>query len=380
MADTSVIIVAAGNSTRMNGIDKQFIEIGGIPVIIRSIIAFEKCDDVFEIIIATKEEFIDKISDLCEKYKIKKVKDIVTGGSTRAESVRNAFEYVNSYSLLVAIHDGARPLVNNTDIMQVLTDARKFGASTLAVPVKDTIKIANGEFIDGTPDRNFLFSAQTPQVFKYSIYRKALENIDLSITDDCKAVEAIGQRVHITIGSYNNIKITTPDDLITVSGFIKGDNNMRIGSGYDVHKLVEGRKLILGGIDIPFEMGLLGHSDADVLLHAIMDALLGAAALGDIGKHFPDNDERYKNADSMKLLKEVGILLIDNGYQIVNIDSTIIAQQPKLAGYIPEMRRNIAKSLNIDTDKVSVKATTEEGLGFTGSLEGISANAVCLIK
>ena len=156
--------------------------------------------------------------------------------------------------------------------------------------------------------------------------------------------------------------------------------SIRIGTGYDVHRLTEGRKLILGGVEIPFEKGLLGHSDADVLLHAIMDALLGAAALGDIGKHFPDNDERYKNADSMKLLKEVGILLIDNGYQIVNIDSTIIAQQPKLAGYIPEMRRNIAKALNINIDKISVKATTEEGLGFTGSLDGISASAVCLIK
>ena len=155
---------------------------------------------------------------------------------------------------------------------------------------------------------------------------------------------------------------------------------MRIGHGYDVHKLVEGRKLILGGVDIPYEKGLLGHSDADVLLHAIMDALLGAAALGDIGKLFPDTDERFKGADSILLLKEVCRVLSENGYKIVNIDSTVIAQKPKLKDYIVTMRGNIAKACAVDIDQISVKATTEEKLGFTGSGEGISAHAVCLIE
>lgn len=155
---------------------------------------------------------------------------------------------------------------------------------------------------------------------------------------------------------------------------------MRIGHGYDVHKLVEGRKLILGGVDIPYEKGLLGHSDADVLLHAIMDALLGAAALGDIGKLFPDTDERFKGADSILLLKEVCRVLSENGYKIVNIDSTVIAQKPKLKDYIVTMRGNIAEACAIDVSQISVKATTEEKLGFTGSGEGISAHAVCLIE
>ncbi len=154
---------------------------------------------------------------------------------------------------------------------------------------------------------------------------------------------------------------------------------MRIGHGYDVHKLVEGRKLILGGVDIPYEKGLLGHSDADVLLHAIMDALLGAAALGDIGKLFPDTDERFKGADSILLLKEVCRVLGENGYKIGNIDSTVIAQKPKLKDYIVSMRGNIAAACKIDVSQVSVKATTEEKLGFTGSGEGISAHSVCLI-
>ena len=155
---------------------------------------------------------------------------------------------------------------------------------------------------------------------------------------------------------------------------------IRIGHGYDVHKLVEGRRLILGGVEIPHETGLLGHSDADVLLHAISDALLGAAALGDIGKLFPDNDEKYKDADSLVLLRKVGLHLNASGYRIVNIDSTVIAQAPKLAPHIRLMRTNIARTLGLDTSAVSVKATTEEGLGFTGERLGISAHAVCLIE
>ena len=155
---------------------------------------------------------------------------------------------------------------------------------------------------------------------------------------------------------------------------------MRIGHGYDVHRLVKDRKLIIGGVEIPFELGLLGHSDADVLLHAICDALLGAAALGDIGKHFPDNDKAYKGIDSKILLEKTVELISQNGYKISNIDSTIIAQKPKLAEYIPQMRGIIAKLCNIDEDCVNVKATTEEKLGFTGALEGISAHAVCIIE
>ena len=153
----------------------------------------------------------------------------------------------------------------------------------------------------------------------------------------------------------------------------------RFGMGYDVHQLVEGRKLIIGGVEIPFEKGLLGHSDADVLLHAISDALLGAAALGDIGKHFPDTDERYKGADSLKLLEEVGRLLAEKGYTVGNVDATIVAQRPKMAPHIPVMRENIARVLHVDVDRINVKATTEEKLGFTGSGEGIAAHAVCLI-
>lgn len=155
---------------------------------------------------------------------------------------------------------------------------------------------------------------------------------------------------------------------------------MRIGLGYDVHRLVEGRDLIIGSVKIPYEKGLLGHSDADVLLHAIMDSLLGASALGDIGKHFPDTDEKFKGISSIKLLEEVGKLLLSNGYSINNIDSSIIAQKPKMAPFIQQMRENIANALNIDLMQINVKATTEEGLGFTGNGEGISSQSICLLE
>lgn len=155
---------------------------------------------------------------------------------------------------------------------------------------------------------------------------------------------------------------------------------MRIGMGYDVHRLVPERKLILGGVNIPHELGLLGHSDADVLLHAIMDSLLGAAVLGDIGKHFPDTDEQYKGISSLKLLEHVGILINESNYKICNIDATIIAERPKMAPYILEMRENVAKALNISIDNINIKATTEEGLGFTGEKKGISAQSICLLS
>ena len=194
-----------------------------------------------------------------------------------------------------------------------------------------------------------------------------------AVTDDCSLFELAGFAVQLVEGDYANAKITTIEDL-------KGEGKMRIGHGYDVHRLVEGRKLILGGVDIPYEKGLLGHSDADVLLHAVSDALLGAAALGDIGGHFPDTDPRYKGADSLELLRQVGLLLKQAGYTVGNIDATILCQAPKLAPHIPAMRQNIARVLDLPADAVSVKATTEEKLGFTGAGQGIAAHAVALIQ
>ena len=207
-----------------------------------------------------------------------------------------------------------------------------------------------------------------------TIYKSKI--IDLS--PDSMVFELTGRPVQLTQGDYANLKITTREDLPRAEQ--KEGNDMRIGHGYDVHRLVEDRKLILGGVEVPFEKGLLGHSDADVLAHAVMDAVLGAAALGDIGKHFPDTDPAYAGADSLQLAQHVARIMREKGWKIVNIDSTLLCQKPKLAPYIPAMRENLAAAFGMPVDAVSVKATTEEHLGFTGEGLGIAAHAVALIE
>ena len=284
---------------------------------------------------------------------------VVQGGATRADSVRSGLAAAEGE--LVAIHDAARPFVSEAVINAALTAAAADGAGRVAA----------------TPDRASLYAVQTPQCFRRSLYLQALSAVTGEkaslVTDDCSLFELAGLPVTLTKGDYANYKITTKEDL-------QKEKTMRIGHGYDVHRLVEDRKLILGGVEIPFEKGLLGHSDADVLLHAVMDAVLGAAALGDIGQHFPDNDPAYKGADSLQLTREVAKIIAAHGYKVGNIDATILCQRPKLAPHIPAMREKIADAFGLPVDAVSVKATTEEHLGFTGEGLGISAHAVALIE
>ena len=301
---------------------------------------------------------------------------VVHGGATRADSVCSGLRAAKGQ--LVAIHDAARPFVSEQVITDALAEAEAMGAAAPAVAVKDTIKIADGAGrVAATPDRASLYAVQTPQCFRRSLYLQALSAVTGEkaslVTDDCSLFELAGLPVTLTEGDYANYKITTKEDL-------QKEKTMRIGHGYDVHRLVEDRKLILGGVEIPFEKGLLGHSDADVLLHAVMDAVLGAAALGDIGQHFPDNDPAYKGADSLQLTREVAKIIAAHGYRVGNIDATILCQRPKLAPYIPAMREKIADAFGLPVDAVSVKATTEEHLGFTGEGLGIAAHAVALIE
>ena len=236
--------------------------------------------------------------------------------------------------------------------------------------------------VEQTPDRSTLYAVQTPQCFDRAAYLAALDELDEEkvrlVTDDCSLFELTGRTVQLTQGDYANLKITTREDL--PRPVQKEEPKMRIGHGYDVHRLVEDRKLILGGVEVPFEKGLLGHSDADVLTHAVMDAVLGAAALGDIGKHFPDNDPAYAGADSLKLAQHVARILQEKGWRIENIDATLLCQRPKLAPHIPAMRANLAAAFGLPVEAVSVKATTEEHLGFTGEGLGIAAHAVALIE
>ncbi len=336
----------------------------------KSVLAFENNKYIDEIIV-TASENINEIANQLQDFK--KVVNIIKGAQTRSKSVENALEYVKENSL-VAIHDGARPFVSDEIINNVIEDAFIYKAAIPCVKVKDTIKFSNTGFCNETLDRENLFITQTPQVFCINLYKKLLsENKDADFTDDAQLFEKAGIDVRISKGDYENYKITTIDD-------IRKEKIMRIGHGYDVHKLVENRDLIIGGVNIPYEKGLLGHSDADVLVHVVMDSMLGALALGDIGKHFPDTDEKFKGANSIDLLKHVVKIIDDYGYTLSNLDATIVAQSPKLSPFILKMRENLKEAIGCDINAVSVKATTEEKLGFTGSGEGISAHCVCLLK
>lgn len=382
----AVIIAAAGSGNRMgSGIPKQYMEILGKPVLTRTVEAFEKNAAIDGIYLVVNRDFTEfcrgeYFSDRNGKG-AGKVKQIVAGGAQRQDSVYAALSVIPEDVDFVLVHDGARPFVTDETINAVIEDTVKHGASVAAVPVKDTIKSADDGVFNETLDRSRLYSIQTPQGFCRGLLKQAYEKAfaeNFYGTDDAVLVEKMGEKVYLVKGDYHNIKITTKEDIAVGEAILNEET--RIGTGYDVHRLTEGRKLILGGVEIPFERGLLGHSDADVLLHAIMDALLGAAALGDIGRHFPDNDESYRGISSLTLLKRVGELLAENGCRIGNIDAVVIAQRPKIAPYIGEMTAHIAETLGIRENMINIKGTTTEKLGFCGREEGIAAQASVLIR
>ncbi len=381
----SVILPAAGNATRMAGLRKTYFSLAGVPVLIRALQAFDGIPFVGELIVVAKAEEHPECQALLEQYEWETPILLAEGGATRQESVQNGLAASSDAFPYVAIHDAARPLVARDDIIRACEMAFSQKAAALGVPVKDTIKRVAGELIVDTPNRQELIAIQTPQVFEKALYRRGIEaakEAGKDYTDDCQLVEALGAPVAVVLGADTNIKVTTPADLPVAEALIGKEQttmNMRIGHGYDVHRLIEGRALILGGVTIPYEKGLDGHSDADVLAHAITDALLGGAAMGDIGRHFPDTDPAYRGADSLKLLAHAVTLLKEQGYRPVNVDATILAQAPKLAPHIPAMREKLAAAMALPIDAVSVKATTEERLGFTGSGEGMAAHAVCLL-
>lgn len=381
------IIAAAGSSSRMGGVEsKQFLPLCGVPAVIHTLRAFEAAQTIDSVVVVCRPEDMDKMRELVCAYGVGKVAAIVPGRETRQRSVAEGLAALGAQADFVAVQDGARPLVLPGDIDACVQDAFLTGASALAAPVKDTVKmIGEDGYVTSTLPRASLRAVQTPQVFRRSFYEEALENARRQggdYTDDCQLLEHFGVRVHLCDAGSENLKLTTREDICKAEAILRsrGKEKMRIGHGYDVHRLVEDRKLILAGVEIPFEKGLLGHSDADVLTHAIMDALLGAAALGDIGLLFPDKDPAYEGADSLVLLKTVCKQLHGKHFEISNIDGTVVAQAPKLRPYIEQMRRNLARACSIPVEAIGLKATTEEGLGFTGSGEGISAHAVCLIE
>ncbi|MGV2623066.1 UNVERIFIED_CONTAM: bifunctional 2-C-methyl-D-erythritol 4-phosphate cytidylyltransferase/2-C-methyl-D-erythritol 2,4-cyclodiphosphate synthase [Halobacillus marinus] len=391
MTNYTAIILAAGQGKRMlAGRNKQFLTIGSKPLIRHTISVFEQDAWCEEIILVTNERERSEMEKMFAEHPVEKEMTMVNGGAERQDSVYEGLKAVRNPSIPVFIHDGARPFVSETNLHELAETVRVEQAALLAVPVTDTIKQKRDNGLT-TLDRKYLWAAQTPQAFSYEWIKDAHDQAKergYYGTDDASLVEETGRDVVIVQGSYDNFKLTTPEDLHKAESYIqkqlqrKADEPamFRIGQGYDVHQLTEGRPCIIGGIDIPHEKGLLGHSDADVLLHTIADACLGAIGEGDIGKHFPDTDPEFKDADSGKLLQHVWNICRDRGYELGNMDCTVIAQSPKMAPYIEEIRSNIASLLETDKTKINVKATTTEKLGFTGREEGIAAQAVVLLQ
>ena len=391
----AAVIVAAGRGSRM-GLDRNKVlySLCGEPIVVRTVRAFSQ-SGLFDggVVVVTGECDIAEMKQMFADAGVA-VRAVVKGGADRQESVLCGIRACDENADIIAIHDGARPLVTREVIQRTIDSAKVYGSGVAAVMLKDTIKRVdeNGCVID-TPIRDTLRAVQTPQTFDAKLIREAHERFchgndaGLRATDDAMLAEWTGHTVHLTQGDVENIKLTTPEDMLLAGEVLvrrgeakKEGLTMRIGHGYDVHRLVEGRKLIPCGVEIPHTVGLLGHSDADVAYHALTDALLGAAAMGDIGRHFPDTDPAYKGADSGKLLDHVMELIWAKGYTVGNVDVTIIAQKPKLKDYIETMRENIAAHLKVDLDCVNVKATTTEKLGFEGEMLGISTHAVACIE
>ncbi len=318
-----------------------------------------------------------------------RVRVVKEGGATRRDSVLNGLRWLRATEFdsdgdWVMVHDAARPglkIIDLEALRSAMRDADGLDGLLLALRVADTVKRshAGSDRIDRTIDRADLWLAQTPQVARLARMIAALEQVP-GATDEASALEATGGRVRLVEGSGGNFKVTTRDDLERMQKLLgEGSMNVRIGQGFDVHALVPGRALILGGERIDYPLGLLGHSDADVLAHAVTDALLGAAGLGDIGRHFPDSDPAFAGADSLILLGEAARRVRAAGFKIVNVDTTVVCQAPRLATYLPAISLRLAQALGIDARSVNVKAKTTERLGFEGRGEGISAQAIALI-
>ncbi|MBT9155319.1 MAG: Bifunctional enzyme IspD/IspF [Firmicutes bacterium] len=304
---------------------------------------------------------------------------LVTGGSTRQASVYAGLAAVPQTTEFVLIHDGARPFVTPALIARVLAATRECGACFPGVPLTDTVYEAGAGHLTKVLARDELVAVQTPQGFRRELILRAhreAQATGITATDDAALVFSGGHHVVVVEGEPANVKLTTPSDLARFST----SSVTRMGMGMDVHRLVPGRRLVLGGVEIPSSLGLLGHSDADVVTHAVMDALLGAAGLGDIGQHFPDSDERYLDADSLELLRGVAVLLKARQVQPIYVDVTLLLEAPKIGPYREEMRSNIAGALGLEANQINIKATTNEGLGYVGSGEGAVCYAAATVR
>ena len=379
----SAIIAAGGRGSRFGGAQpKQLLPLAGVPILKRTVDAFLHGYAFDEVVVSVPPELAANPPSYLDDV------IVVEGGERRQDSVANAVRAVAPSSQVIVIHDAARPLVSADLIERTIDAAVKHGAAIAALQARDTVKRGDASrIIRGTLPREEIFLAQTPQAFRVGVLRDALAiaSTATDATDEAMLAEAAGHHVHLVEGDPRNVKITTPEDMamaeaLVQSGSARPARTGRAGTGYDLHRLVEGRPLVLGGVTIPSDRGALGHSDADVVCHAVTDAVLGAASLGDIGRHFPDSDPRWKGASSLDLLRRAVAMLADEGLQVGNVDVTVILERPKIKDHIDAMRAAVADALGVDAGRVSIKGKTNEGVDAVGRGEAIAAHAIALVR
>jgi 2-C-methyl-D-erythritol 4-phosphate cytidylyltransferase/2-C-methyl-D-erythritol 2,4-cyclodiphosphate synthase len=392
----AAIIAAGGRGTRLGGHEpKQFLEIGGVSMLQMSVDALRRSPRIQEIVVALPADHVASAAAVLADAPGASL-IVVAGGARRQDSVARAFARVGPGIDIVLVHDAARPFVSADLVERTIDAAAAHGAAIAAIPVRDTVKQASAALVDGshvvqaTLRRDEIFLAQTPQAFRRDVLAAAMAaESGLDATDEAMLVERAGFPVHLVPGDPTNVKVTTPEDLDSARERAANmdparaqspePRALRIGTGYDLHRLVAGRPLILGGVRIPFELGLEGHSDADIVCHAVTDAVLGAAAAGDIGRLFPDTDPQWKNADSLALLRAAVARVGALGYVVSNVDVTVVAERPKLLPHLEAMRLNLARVLGVESGAVSVKGKTNEGVDSMGRRESMACHAVALL-
>ncbi|MBK3732385.1 bifunctional 2-C-methyl-D-erythritol 4-phosphate cytidylyltransferase/2-C-methyl-D-erythritol 2,4-cyclodiphosphate synthase [Azospirillum brasilense] len=381
MSSCIALIVAAGSGQRFGAEQpKQYLDLAGQPVLRRTVEAFRRHSKVSAVRVVINPAFRDLYDAAVAGLDLP---EPVTGGASRQDSVRNGLEALaESAPDRVLIHDAARPLIDSDTIDAVIAALDTHPAALAAVPVTDTLKRGEGGLVTGTVDRGGLWRAQTPQGFRFpDILAAHRAAAGLELTDDAAVAERAGLPVALVPAREENFKVTTPDDLTRAARALDSAlSDIRTGSGFDVHRFAEGDHVTLCGVRVPHTHRLDGHSDADVGLHALTDAILGALCAGDIGSHFPPSDPQWRGADSALFLKHAAELVTARGGRIAHVDVTIICERPKVGPHREAMTARVAEILGMPVDRVSVKATTTERLGFTGRGEGIAAQVMATVR
>lgn len=378
-----VVVPAAGRGARFgSGENKIWALVGGRPIIAHTLAALSVTDDVGPIVVVASAGEVERVADLAGQFG--KVVCVVPGGATRSESVLEGLQALPGEVQTVLVHDAARPFVSADLVRRVVDGVVAYGACVPALPITDTVKsVSPVGGITGTLDRSQLRTVQTPQGARLSMLMGAYGHLGeraALATDEAGLLEMAGHSVHTVEGDRDNLKVTEPGDLARARARYSATRERRTGFGYDVHTLVENRDLWLGGVLVPHSRGLLGHSDADVLIHAVCDAILGAACLGDIGRLFPDTDPAHQDRPSLEFLREVRDRIALDGWRVVHVDVALAAEAPKVSPHRAAMAGAMATALDTTPGIINIKATTNEGMGFVGRAEGIACWAVATIE